>query len=101
MKSTTHNGLGRLNGDETGSVGNASGRWGQIGIGRMFVTLSGDDTVTVIALYPETPETAEEGAAAEVAADAEAVDATDGDAAATVEAPESEDAAPGEEDSGD
>ncbi|NLE18405.1 MAG: DNA gyrase subunit A, partial [Propioniciclava sp.] len=70
-------------------------------MGVKFVTLSGDDTVTVIALYPETPETAEEGAAAEVAADAEAVDATDGDAAATVEAPESEDAAPGEEDSGD
>lgn len=37
-----YNGLGRLNGDETGSVGNASGRWGQIGIGRMFVTLSGE-----------------------------------------------------------
>jgi len=69
-------------------------------MGVKLVTLSGDDTVTVIALYPETPETAEEGAAAEVAADAEAVDATDGDAAATVEAPES-DAAPGEEDSGD
>ena len=37
-----YNGLGRLNGDETGSVGNASGRWGQIGIGRMFVTVSGE-----------------------------------------------------------
>ncbi|MEZ5200229.1 MAG: glycosyltransferase family 39 protein [Micropruina glycogenica] len=37
-----YNGLGRLNGDETGSVGNASARWGQIGIGRMFVTLSGE-----------------------------------------------------------
>ncbi|MFT3861892.1 ArnT family glycosyltransferase [Micropruina sp.] len=37
-----YNGLGRLNGDETGSVGNSSGRWGQIGIGRMFVTVSGE-----------------------------------------------------------
>ncbi len=37
-----HNGLGRLNGDETGSVGNASGRWGQIGLLRMFVTVSGE-----------------------------------------------------------
>ncbi|MFT4294551.1 MAG: glycosyltransferase family 39 protein [Micropruina sp.] len=37
-----YNGLGRLNGDETGSVGNASGRWGQIGLLRMFVTVSGE-----------------------------------------------------------
>ena len=37
-----YNGLGRLNGDETGSVGSSAGRWGQIGIGRMFVTVSGE-----------------------------------------------------------
>ena len=37
-----YNGLGRLNGDETGSVGNASGRWGQIGLLRMFTTVSGE-----------------------------------------------------------
>jgi 4-amino-4-deoxy-L-arabinose transferase-like glycosyltransferase len=37
-----YNGLGRLSGNETGSVGNASGRWGQIGILRMFVTVSGE-----------------------------------------------------------
>ncbi|MFT4218142.1 MAG: glycosyltransferase family 39 protein [Micropruina sp.] len=37
-----YNGLGRLNGDETGSVGNASGRWGQLGLLRMFTTVSGE-----------------------------------------------------------
>lgn len=31
-----YNGLGRLNGEETGSVGNAASRWGEIGLGRMF-----------------------------------------------------------------
>ena len=34
-----YNGLGRLNGNETGSVG--GGQWGQTGILRMFVTVSG------------------------------------------------------------
>ncbi|MDO5287789.1 MAG: glycosyltransferase family 39 protein, partial [Actinomycetia bacterium] len=41
-----YNGLGRLNGNETGSVGGgpggAGGRWGQTGIGRMFTTVSGE-----------------------------------------------------------
>ncbi|MFT3969462.1 MAG: glycosyltransferase family 39 protein [Micropruina sp.] len=37
-----YNGLGRLNGNETGSVGNASGRWGQLGLLRMFTTVSGE-----------------------------------------------------------
>ncbi|GAA4921604.1 glycosyltransferase family 39 protein [Actinoplanes utahensis] len=31
-----YNGLGRLNGEETGSVGNAASRWGAIGWTRMF-----------------------------------------------------------------
>ncbi len=41
-----YNGLGRLNGNEAGSVGGgpagAGGRWGQTGIGRMFTTVSGE-----------------------------------------------------------
>lgn len=37
-----YNGLGRLNGDETGSVGSSAGRWGSIGLLRMFTTLSGE-----------------------------------------------------------
>ncbi|MEU1134753.1 glycosyltransferase family 39 protein, partial [Streptomyces sp. NPDC005900] len=38
-----YNGLGRLNGEETGSVGGGggSGRWGETGIGRMFATETG------------------------------------------------------------
>ncbi|WP_200258091.1 glycosyltransferase family 39 protein [Streptomyces sp. HSG2] len=31
-----YNGLGRINGEETGSVGGGGGRWGDTGIGRMF-----------------------------------------------------------------
>ncbi|MFT4227918.1 glycosyltransferase family 39 protein, partial [Micropruina sp.] len=37
-----YNGLGRLNGNETGSVGGTSGRWGQLGLLRMFTTVSGE-----------------------------------------------------------
>ncbi len=38
-----YNGLGRLNGNETGSVGGgSSGRWGQLGLLRMFTTVSGE-----------------------------------------------------------
>jgi 4-amino-4-deoxy-L-arabinose transferase-like glycosyltransferase len=36
-----YNGLGRINGQETGSVGNASARWGQIGLDRMFDSENG------------------------------------------------------------
>ncbi|HHU39743.1 MAG TPA: DNA gyrase subunit A [Propionibacterium sp.] len=71
-------------------------------MGVKFVSLSGDDTVTVIALYPETPEEAEATAADEAAeASDRTVEATDGAATATVEAPETVDEAPGEEDNGD
>ena len=51
-------------------------------MGVKFVSLTGDDTVTVIALYPET------------------ADATDDETPATVDAPEADDV-PGEEDNGD
>ncbi len=40
-----YNGLGRLNGNETGSVaggGGTGGRWGTTGISRMFTTVSGE-----------------------------------------------------------
>ncbi|MFC4065725.1 ArnT family glycosyltransferase [Actinoplanes subglobosus] len=36
-----YNGLGRLNGEETGSVGNAAGRWGEIGWDRLFNSAQG------------------------------------------------------------
>ena len=36
-----YNGLGRINGEETGSVGNASARLTQIGLGRMFNSENG------------------------------------------------------------
>lgn len=36
-----YNGLERLSGDQTGSVGSATARWGQIGLLRMFTTVSG------------------------------------------------------------
>ncbi|MFT4108258.1 ArnT family glycosyltransferase [Propionicimonas sp.] len=37
----SYNGFGRLTGEETGSVGNSSSRWGEIGILRMFEGVSG------------------------------------------------------------
>ena len=72
-------------------------------MGVKFVGLTGDDTVTVIALYPETDEPEAE-AALEPAANVEApatADAQEAGAAATVEAPDVAHDVRGEEESGD